>query len=67
MKTFVIAILALLGSTAAMAVQDSAHALIQQGEYLARAGDCVACHTARGQTIRRRPGDGNPDWPYLLD
>ncbi|KMN14125.1 alcohol dehydrogenase [Pseudomonas weihenstephanensis] len=48
MKTFVIAILALLGSTAAMAVQDSAHALIQQGEYLARAGDCVACHTAKG-------------------
>ncbi|GLX89607.1 cytochrome c [Pseudomonas fragi] len=48
MKTFVIAILALLGSTAAMAAQDSAHALIQQGEYLARAGDCVACHTAKG-------------------
>ena len=48
MKTFVIAILALLGSTAAMAAQDSSHALIQQGEYLARAGDCVACHTAKG-------------------
>ena len=47
-KTFVIAILALLGSTAAMAAQDSSHALIQQGEYLARAGDCVACHTAKG-------------------
>ena len=48
MKIFVIAILALLGSTAAMAAQDSSHALIQQGEYLARAGDCVACHTAKG-------------------
>ena len=25
-------------------------ALIKQGEYLARAGDCIACHTVRGGT-----------------
>ena len=33
--------------------------VINAGEYLARAGDCVACHTdADRQAVRRRPGDG---------
>lgn len=41
--------LALAGglSLNAYATEDSA-ALIKQGEYLSRAGDCVACHTAEG-------------------
>ena len=31
-------------------------ALIAKGEYLARAGDCIACHTApEGKTLRRWP------------
>ena len=38
------ATLLLIGATQAMA-QDAA--LIAKGEYLARAGDCIACHTAR--------------------
>ncbi len=41
----------LLGSglaLAAQAAQDTDPALVKQGEYLARAGDCVACHTAPG-------------------
>jgi mono/diheme cytochrome c family protein len=38
-----------IGATQAMA-QDAA--LIAKGEYLARAGDCIACHTAReGETF----------------
>ena len=47
MKAFVIATLALLGSFSAVAAQEDQQALIKQGEYLARAGDCVACHTAK--------------------
>ncbi len=47
MKTVVIATLALLGSFSAVAADVSQPALIKQGEYLARAGDCVACHTAK--------------------
>jgi mono/diheme cytochrome c family protein len=35
------------GIAVAAPPQDQA-ALIKQGEYLARAGDCVACHTVRG-------------------
>ncbi|WP_085638778.1 MULTISPECIES: cytochrome c [unclassified Pseudomonas] len=46
MKTFVIATLALLGS-ASLYGADVDQSLIRQGEYLARAGDCVACHTAK--------------------
>ncbi|BCQ58325.1 hypothetical protein PBOI14_00750 [Pseudomonas sp. Boi14] len=47
MKALVIATLALLGSAAANAAEADQQALVQQGEYLARAGDCVACHTAK--------------------
>lgn len=45
MKAFVIATLALLSSCSISAAEAD---LIKQGEYLARAGDCVACHTAKG-------------------
>ena len=45
MKVFVIATLALLSSCSISAAETD---LIKQGEYLARAGDCVACHTAKG-------------------
>lgn len=47
MKALVIATLALLGSASASAAEVDQQALVQQGEYLARAGDCVACHTAK--------------------
>ena len=46
MKALVIATFGLLGSVSAMAAGADPQALIRQGEYLARAGDCVACHTA---------------------
>ena len=40
----------LFGAVPATAQQDTA--LIAKGEYLARAGDCIACHTAReGKTF----------------
>ncbi|MBI6568053.1 cytochrome c [Pseudomonas synxantha] len=45
MKAFVIASLALFSSCSVSAAEAD---LIKQGEYLARAGDCVACHTAKG-------------------
>ena len=48
MKSVVIATLALLGSFSALAAEVDQAALIKHGEYLARAGDCVACHTAKG-------------------
>jgi len=48
MKALVIATLALLGSASLHAAQVDQPALVKQGEYLARAGDCVACHTAKG-------------------
>lgn len=48
MKTVVIATLALMGSFSAVAAETDQQALVKQGEYLARAGDCVACHTAKG-------------------
>jgi mono/diheme cytochrome c family protein len=44
MKTLLIATILCGASLSAQA--DSA--LVKQGEYLARAGDCVACHTAKG-------------------
>ena len=45
MKALVIASLALFSSCSISAAETD---LIKQGEYLARAGDCVACHTAKG-------------------
>ncbi|AZF45329.1 cytochrome c [Pseudomonas sp. R2-7-07] len=45
MKALVIASLALFSSCSVSAAEAE---LIKQGEYLARAGDCVACHTAKG-------------------
>lgn len=45
MKAFVIASLALFSSCSVSAAETE---LVKQGEYLARAGDCVACHTAKG-------------------
>ena len=45
MKAFVIASLALFSSCSISAAETD---LIKQGEYLAHAGDCVACHTAKG-------------------
>lgn len=46
MKALVIATLALLGCGSVNAAEIDQN-LIKQGEYLARAGDCVACHTAK--------------------
>ncbi|WP_309674113.1 cytochrome c [Pseudomonas sp.] len=46
MKALVIATLALLGCGSINAAEIDQN-LIRQGEYLARAGDCVACHTAK--------------------
>lgn len=45
MKALVIATFALFGSCSVSAAETD---LVKQGEYLARAGDCVACHTAKG-------------------
>ncbi|WP_421551233.1 c-type cytochrome [Pseudomonas yamanorum] len=45
MKAFVIASFALISSCSVSAAETD---LVKQGEYLARAGDCVACHTAKG-------------------
>jgi len=59
MKKFVIASLALLGSAALQAAEVDQF-LIKQGEYLSRAGDCVACHTAKN-------GKPFPDRHELLD
>lgn len=47
MKTMFIASLA-LASLPLWAAQNSPDVLVKKGEYLARAGDCVACHTAKG-------------------
>ena len=49
LPAFLVALLT-IGASPAMAQQDAA--LIAKGEYLARAGDCIACHTAReGKTF----------------
>ncbi|UII71646.1 cytochrome c [Pseudomonas sp. HN11] len=45
MKALVFATFALFSSCSISAAETD---LIKQGEYLARAGDCVACHTAKG-------------------
>ncbi|MDB6142540.1 MAG: alcohol dehydrogenase [Pseudomonas sp.] len=47
MKNLLIATLALCVSVPALAAETADPALVKQGEYLARAGDCVACHTAK--------------------
>ncbi|MDI9690431.1 cytochrome c, partial [Burkholderia cenocepacia] len=36
------------GAAAAPVAQSADAALVKRGEYLARAGDCIACHTANG-------------------
>jgi len=38
-----------IGAGTAVAQQDAA--LLQKGEYLARAGDCIACHTNPGGAL----------------
>lgn len=49
MKKLIIAALGLAVSLPLFAAENTdSQALIKQGEYLARAGDCVACHTAKG-------------------
>ncbi|MBI6955200.1 cytochrome c [Pseudomonas sp. CCOS 191] len=48
LKTLFIAMLGLGASTLLHAADGVDPALVKQGEYLARAGDCVACHTAKG-------------------
>lgn len=47
MNTLLIATL-LFGSSLSVLAADADDALVKKGEYLARAGDCVACHTAKG-------------------
>jgi len=47
MKTMLIATLLFSASLPVLA-NEADDALIKKGEYLARAGDCVACHTAKG-------------------
>ena len=45
MKALVIATFAFFSSCSVSAAETD---LIKKGEYLASAGDCVACHTAKG-------------------
>jgi alcohol dehydrogenase (quinone), cytochrome c subunit len=47
MKNLLIAALALCVTVPALAAETADPALVKQGEYLARAGDCVACHTVK--------------------
>ncbi|MDB5980319.1 MAG: alcohol dehydrogenase [Pseudomonas sp.] len=47
MKNLLIATLTLCVTVPALAAETADPALVRQGEYLARAGDCVACHTAK--------------------
>ncbi|EKT4465876.1 c-type cytochrome [Pseudomonas sp. p1(2021b)] len=48
MKRLLTAALCLGASTLLHAADAADPALVKKGEYLARAGDCVACHTAKG-------------------
>src|SRR5437868_12131503 len=48
MKNLIIASLALASLPLFAAEAPNQQALQKHGEYLARAGDCVACHTAKG-------------------
>ena len=43
-------LLAVFGFPAGAAAADD-HALVVKGEYLAQAGDCIACHTNPGGTL----------------
>lgn len=47
LKNLMAALAGLAAAGAAMAAPDAA--LIKRGEYLARAGDCIACHSAAGK------------------
>lgn len=47
MKTMFVAAL-VVGFLSSASAAENDIALVKQGEYLARAGDCVACHTAKG-------------------
>jgi mono/diheme cytochrome c family protein len=47
MKNLLIATLAWCVTVPTLAAETADPALVRQGEYLARAGDCVACHTAK--------------------
>ncbi|WP_397450756.1 c-type cytochrome [Pseudomonas sp. NA-150] len=47
MKNLLIATFALCFGSSAFAAESVDPSLVKQGEYLARAGDCVACHTAK--------------------
>jgi len=49
MRRFVVRYAAVLLAAFAPAAFASSPELIQKGEYLARAGDCVVCHTAPGE------------------
>ena len=48
MKMLIPALLLGMTTFAAAAAEDNSADLIKRGEYLARAGDCVACHTKMG-------------------
>ncbi|MDE1147200.1 MAG: c-type cytochrome [Azospirillaceae bacterium] len=56
MRTVIIALAMLLGAAGGAAAASNAD-LVKQGEYLARAGDCVACHTEPGGRLF---GGGRP-------
>ena len=45
-----LALLTAVGRPTAAAQADD-HALVSKGEYLARAGDCIACHTNPGGAL----------------
>ncbi|MGD8205185.1 c-type cytochrome [Pantoea sp. FN0305] len=47
MKKVLLALCLMTSATGAMAVDNQGGDLIKRGEYLARAGDCVACHTSK--------------------
>ncbi len=47
MKNLLLAFCLLASATGAIAADEQAGDLIKRGEYLARAGDCIACHTSK--------------------
>ena len=60
--------LSLLFAFSSSRADESAGRPGSQGEYLARAGDCVACHSVRGrQGLCRRPKNGLAARRDLLD
>ncbi|WP_130833429.1 c-type cytochrome [[Erwinia] mediterraneensis] len=48
MKKGILALMLGTMTFTALAAEESAADQVQRGEYLARAGDCVACHTSKG-------------------